>query len=155
MGGGGADQGSDRAVGASPLRRSLPAVPASVPTLRSAVAEFARAAGVRDPQVDAVKLAVSEAVTNAVMHAYVEADEPGEVRVRGCLREDRVIVVVSDDGIGMMPRLDSPGLGVGLPFIAENADTLDIGRTDAGGTELRMTFRVGDRRSAAGELAAG
>ena len=126
----------------APLRRSLPAVPASVPVLRAAVAEFAFAVGVRDAHLDAVKLAVSEAVTNAVMHAYVDAAEPGEVHVATCMRDGTVYVTVRDDGIGMMPRLDSPGLGVGLPFIADTADTLDIASGEGGGTELRMSFRV-------------
>jgi nitrate/nitrite-specific signal transduction histidine kinase len=54
-----------------------------------------------------------------------------------------VHVTVSDDGVGMMPRLDSPGLGVGLPFIADTADTLDIDSIEGGGTQLRMSFRVG------------
>jgi serine/threonine-protein kinase RsbW/stage II sporulation protein AB (anti-sigma F factor) len=124
------------------LRRSLPAIPASVPVLRAAVADFVIAAGVREPHLDAVKLAVSEAVTNAVMHAYVDAAEPGEVRVATHLCGGTVYVTVSDDGLGMMPRLDSPGLGVGLPFIADTADTLDIATGEGGGTELRMTFRV-------------
>ena len=128
----------------TPLRRSLPAVPASVPALRGAVAEFVTAAGVREPQLAAVKLAVSEAVTNAVMHAYVDADEPGEVHVVTYVRGATVHVTVSDDGVGMMPRLDSPGLGVGLPFIADTADTLDIDSTEGGGTQLRMSFRMGD-----------
>ena len=126
----------------TPLHRALPAVPASVPVLRAAVAEFIVAAGVGAPHVDAVKLAVSEAVTNAVMHAYVDDDEPGEVRVATCLREGEIRVVVSDDGHGMMPRLDSPGLGVGLPFIADTADTLDIAGGEGGGTVLRMSFRL-------------
>jgi anti-sigma regulatory factor (Ser/Thr protein kinase) len=129
-------------VSASLLRRSLPAVPASVPVLRAAVADFVVAAGVQRSHVDAVKLAVSEAVTNAVMHAYVDADEPGEVRVVTCLREDEIRVVVSDDGLGMVPRLDSPGLGVGLPFIADTADTLDIASNERGGTVLRMSFKL-------------
>lgn len=136
---------------APPLRSSLPAVPASVPLLRGAVADFARSVGVVEPQLDALKLAVSEAVTNAVMHAYLDADEPGEVHVAGCMRDDVVHVIVSDDGMGMKPRLDSPGLGVGLPFIAETADTLDIGKTPGGGTELRMSFRVGERSGTAEE----
>jgi anti-sigma regulatory factor (Ser/Thr protein kinase) len=126
----------------APLRRSLPAIPASVPAMRAAVAEFVSAAGVGEPQLAAVKLAVSEAVTNAVMHAYLHADEPGEVRVVTCLCGATVYVTVSDDGIGMMPRLDSPGLGVGLPFIADTADTLDIASGEGGGTVLRMSFRV-------------
>jgi serine/threonine-protein kinase RsbW/stage II sporulation protein AB (anti-sigma F factor) len=85
---------------------------------------------------------VSEAVTNAVVHAYAGAAEPGEVRLCARVDGDRVHVTISDDGCGMLPRLDSPGLGVGLPFIAHSTDTLDIGRNDSGGTELRMSFRM-------------
>jgi anti-sigma regulatory factor (Ser/Thr protein kinase) len=110
--------------------------------MRAAVAEFAAAAGVREPQLAAMKLAVSEAVTNAVMHAYLHDDEPGEVRVVTYRCGATLYVTVSDDGIGMMPRLDSPGLGVGLPFIADTADTLDIDSSEGGGTELRMSFRM-------------
>lgn len=119
-------------------------MPASVPVLRAAVAEFVGAAGVQGDHLDAVKLAVSEAVTNAVMHAYVDAEEPGEVRVVTCVREGEIEVEVSDDGLGMMPRLDSPGLGVGLPFIADTADTLDIASGEGGGTVLRMSFKLDD-----------
>ncbi len=124
------------------LRRTLPAIPASVTALRHEVADFVTAAGIGDPVLTGVKLAVSEAVTNAVVHAYVDADAPGEVRVLACVNDDEVRVTVSDDGCGIMPRLDSPGLGVGLPFIAHLADTLDIDQHDGGGTELRMSFRI-------------
>ena len=124
------------------LRRALPAIPASVTALRHEVADFVTAAGIGDPVLTGVKLAVSEAVTNAVVHAYVDVDVPGEVRVLACVNEDEVRVTVSDDGCGIMPRLDSPGLGVGLPFIAHLADSLDIDQHDGGGTELRMSFRI-------------
>ena len=124
------------------LHRSMDAVPASVPALRGAIAEFVIAAGVREPLLTSVKLAVSEAVTNAVLHAYVGAVRPGVVRVAAWLEKDSLLVEVSDDGGGMMPRLDSPGLGVGLPFIADTADTLDIGSSPRGGAQLRMTFAL-------------
>jgi anti-sigma regulatory factor (Ser/Thr protein kinase) len=124
-----------------PLRRALPAVPASVALLRAQVTEFVSAAGVGEPQLAAVKLAVSEAVTNAVVHAYAKSEQPGEVRVETFLEDATVHVIVSDDGGGMLPRHDSPGLGVGLPLIANSADTLQIGVSKRGGTELRMTFR--------------
>ena len=123
------------------LHRSMAAVPASVPALRSDVADFARAAGVREPLLSSVKLAVSEAVTNAVLHAYVGL-RPGPVSVAAWLDDDRLLVEVSDDGAGMMPRLDSPGLGVGLPFIADTADALDISSSPAGGAQLLMAFEL-------------
>jgi serine/threonine-protein kinase RsbW len=124
------------------LRRVLPAVPSSVTALRTEVAAFAASAGIEDPLLSAIKLAVSEAVTNVVMHAYVDDPGTGEVRLRADLRAGEVQITISDDGCGMVPRLDSPGLGVGLPFIAHLADALDIEHAANGGTRLSMTFRL-------------
>ena len=124
------------------LRRALPAVPSSVTAMRADVADFVTAAGIGEPLLTSVKLAVSEAVTNAVMHAYIGAEQPGEVRLDARVDEGRVLVTVADDGCGMAPRLDSPGLGVGLPFIAHTTDTLEIEPGDSGGTRLRMSFRI-------------
>ena len=122
------------------LHRSMEAVPAAVPTLRGAIAGFLGDAGIGEPLLTSAKLAVSEAVTNAVMHAYVGAEEPGAVSVDAMFEGDSLLVEVSDDGSGMMPRLDSPGLGVGLPLIADTVDTLDIDNSPRGGTVLRMSF---------------
>ena len=121
----------------------MDAVPAAVPTLRGAIAGFLGDAGIGEPPLTSAKLAVSEAVTNAVMHAYVDAPRPGAVSVDASFEGDSLLVEVSDDGSGMMPRLDSPGLGVGLPLIADTADTLDIGSSPRGGTVLRMSFLIG------------
>jgi anti-sigma regulatory factor (Ser/Thr protein kinase) len=110
--------------------------------LRGALADFLTDAGIGEPLLTSAKLAVSEAVTNAVVHAYVDAPRPGLVRVAASIEGDSLLVEVCDDGSGMMPRLDSPGLGVGLPVIADMADTLDIGNSARGGTRLRMSFRV-------------
>jgi serine/threonine-protein kinase RsbW len=122
------------------LHQSMDAVPAAVPTLRGAIAGFLGEAGVGEPVLTSAKLAVSEAVTNAVMHAYVDAPQPGAVSVNARLDGDSLLVEVSDDGSGMTPRLDSPGLGVGLPLIAGTADSLDIDNPPRGGTVLRMSF---------------
>lgn len=117
-------------------------MPAAVPLLRGALADFLTGAGIGEPLLTSAKLAVSEAVTNAVVHAYVDAPQPGLVRVAASIEGGSLLVEVCDDGSGMMPRLDSPGLGVGLPVIAHNTDTLDIGHSPRGGTLLRMSFRV-------------
>ncbi len=117
-------------------------MPAAVPLLRGAIAEFLSAAGIGEPLLTSAKLAVSEAVTNAVVHAYVDAPRPGLVRIAASIEGSSLLVEVCDDGSGMVPRLDSPGLGVGLPVIAGVADTLDIADSPHGGTRLRMSFRV-------------
>ena len=124
------------------LQQSLPAVPESVPRLRGALVEFARRAGAPATVIEQIQLAVSEAVTNVVLHAYVGAPEPGPVHVEAQVANGTVDVVVADDGRGMVPRLDSPGLGLGLALIAHAADNLDVHEGDPAGTQLHMTFSL-------------
>jgi serine/threonine-protein kinase RsbW len=75
----------------------LPAVPASVGPMRRHAAAFALAVGASEEMTTAVQLAVSETVTNAVIHAYV-GREPGRVSVRCQGDGERMIVEVIDDG---------------------------------------------------------
>jgi serine/threonine-protein kinase RsbW/stage II sporulation protein AB (anti-sigma F factor) len=115
------------------------ATPAAVPGVRRAVVDFAELHGVGvGPDV---ALAVSEAITNAVLHAYRD-HSPGAVRVVACAEPDRLVVVVRDYGCGMSPHPDSPGLGLGLAVIGRLATELTIERPDdaEGGTRLRMCF---------------
>jgi anti-sigma regulatory factor (Ser/Thr protein kinase)/PAS domain-containing protein len=120
---------------------TLPARDESVPELRRAVQEFAASQGADKEVLTGLALAVSEAVTNAVIHAFLDR-EPGGVRVSASVGVDEIVVVVADDGRGMQPRPDSPGLGMGLPLIGQLAAHLDISVPTGGGTELRMTFRA-------------
>jgi hypothetical protein len=53
---------------------------------------------------------------------------------------DEITVIVCDDGRGMRPRADSPGLGLGLPTIGRLAALVDLRVPEGGGTELSMTF---------------
>ena len=115
------------------------ATPAAVPGVRRAVVDFAELHSVGvGPDV---ALAVSEAITNAVLHAYRGADSGGPVRVVACAEPGRLVVVVRDYGCGMRPNPDSPGLGLGLSVIGRLATELNIERPDeGGGTRLRMCF---------------
>jgi serine/threonine-protein kinase RsbW/stage II sporulation protein AB (anti-sigma F factor) len=114
------------------------ATPAAVPGVRRAVVDFAELHGVG--VAPDVALAVSEAITNAVLHAY-RGDRAGEVRVVACAEPGRLVVVVRDYGCGMSPNPDSPGLGLGLAVIGRLANELNIERPDeGGGTRLRMCF---------------
>ena len=115
----------------------VPATAGNLPPLRQRVRRFATIVGVPDP--DDVALAATEAVTNAILHAYRDG-EPGELRLVACDEPDRLVVVVRDYGCGMSPRSDSPGLGMGLSIIGTLASSTNIERPDDGGTRVRMHF---------------
>jgi anti-sigma regulatory factor (Ser/Thr protein kinase) len=125
----------------STVDRSYPARPASVPEARKASVQLAAAAGASREPLEAVALAVSEAMTNAVVHAY--RGEPGQIHLTATVASGELFVLVADDGCGLRAREDSPGLGHGLRLIALVSDGLEIAKRSTGGTELRMRFELG------------
>lgn len=119
-------------------RGTFPGTPLGVAAARGEIEAVARDCGIDGLALGAVKLAVNEAVTNAVVHAY--AVQHGEVSVTVILDTNEFTVTVADSGAGLIPRADSPGLGVGLPLIAQLADKLDV-HSGHDGTRIRMSFR--------------
>jgi two-component sensor histidine kinase len=91
--------------------------------------------------VSDVALAVSEIVTNAVVHGYPNGREgEGNITVMATVTADEVIVRVIDDGVGVRPRFDSPGAGLGIAIAGRVARRFVIEHPQRGGTEVRMTF---------------
>jgi anti-sigma regulatory factor (Ser/Thr protein kinase) len=86
-----------------------------------------------------VLLAVSEVVTNCVVHAY-RGQPGGKVDLEARRNGDRLLLSVADDGAGMAPRHDSPGLGLGLPLVGRVARQVDISAQASGGTIVKMSF---------------
>lgn len=96
--------------------------------------------GASDEMTHSVALAVSETVSNAVIHAYA-GREPGLVRVCCRAEGERLVVEVVDEGVGIAARDDSPGLGQGLPLVGALARSLAIApATDGPGTTVTMSF---------------
>ena len=123
--------------------RSAPATGDNVARLRHAVAGFADAHGASERTIESVSLALSEALTNAAVHAYRHADEPGPVTVTVAIRDGSILLIVADEGIGMAPRPDSPGLGLGLGLMATLADRFEIDRDGtSSGVVLRMAVAL-------------
>lgn len=123
------------------LELKLPARAENVAVVRHAFGGFAEAVSVDEQTLADIKLAVTEACTNVVIHAY-EDHENGDLEVDATIDDDRLAVTIRDTGRGIVPRPDSPGLGLGLPLIATLAETLELGKDIAERTEVRMTFRL-------------
>jgi len=123
--------------------RSFPAQPASVGDARRLITDWLRAS-MPDQAVliGDVALAVSEVCTNVVVHAYRDDDRTDPVFHVAAERDGGTVrATVSDEGGGMVPRTDSPGLGLGLPLLGSLTDAFEV-RPPArgGGTVVEMRF---------------
>ncbi len=126
--------GTDRAR----LRESYPAIPSSVPAARLAIAECAAEAGARGEQLEAIRLASSEALTNVVQYAY--RAHTGHIYVTARAAGGEFWVLISDSGCGIRAGSESAGLGLGLALISQVADGFSVVQRSTGGTELRLRF---------------
>jgi serine/threonine-protein kinase RsbW len=123
---------------------TIPARAEYVALCRLALTGLARTRALAPEVVADLKLALTEACSNSVRHAYEEGRE-GIVEVRYELTDDRIAVEVNDDGAGFDPEviqraqeeLDEGGLGIAI--IRAVTDELEIGARPEGGSRLRFT----------------
>ena len=120
---------------------ALPAEAHSVPDARLAVCKLAREHGAAEHELERVALAVSEAVTNAVVHAYGEGP-PGSIALTAVVAGRQLTVLVADDGCGMGAAAQSTGLGLGLGILEHACDTLTLGEHSSGGMLVEMWFQL-------------
>jgi serine/threonine-protein kinase RsbW len=121
---------------------SLPATSDNVGAMRRAVGDFAARHGASTTSLDAVGVAVSEALTNVLVHAYRDVPVPGPLLVIARVDDDALDVTVTDEGCGMRPHLDSPGLGLGLGLIAKLAESFEVTPRGGPGVVVRMRFAL-------------
>ena len=130
--------------GQTEFELELPCEPGSVTAARGAAGELAERVGA--PSAD-VRLAVSEAVGNCVVHAY-RGGAPGMIRLSASVARDRLLIQVADDGIGMTPNPTGGGLGFGLSLIAKMAEDVRFDSSDSG-TTVSMSFPIDSSREGA------
>ena len=123
----------------SDIRLTLPARPENVAVVRHVLGALSEALGLPQAVTEDVRLAVTEACTNVVRHAYAGCEGTIDVVVRS--KGGELEVIVADTGRGDSPSRDDAGPGLGLPLIAALADSLDIERSADKGSRLRMSFR--------------
>jgi serine/threonine-protein kinase RsbW len=122
----------------SDIRLTLPARPENVAVVRHVLGTLAEALRLPHDVLEDMRLAVTEACTNVVRHAYEGHDGTIDVVVRP--RSESLEVVVSDAGRGIGPSPDTAGPGLGLPLIVALADTVEIERRRDSGSRLVMRF---------------
>ena len=120
---------------------------------RIAIAAFAASLNPTLEELEDVKTAVSEAVTNAIIHGYRGVWPKGEVAMEGYIEEDMLTVTVTDYGIGIedIDRAREPlyttapqeeRSGMGFSFMEAFTDELTV-ESRAGKTVIRMVKRIG------------
>jgi serine/threonine-protein kinase RsbW len=127
------------------VRLTIPAKAEYISLSRLALSGLSRVRAFSDETLADLKLALTEACSNSVRHAYEDGE--GHVDVSFELREDRLIVEVADDGTGFEPgevgsnggdaELSEGGLGIAI--IRSIADQVEIGGGPGGrGSRLRF-----------------
>lgn len=119
---------------------------------RVAVAAFAAQLDPTLEELTELKTAVSEAVTNAIIHGYENSF--GEVRIECAIFENSVQIIIEDDGVGISdieqarqplytsrPELERSGMG--LTIMETFVDELQIESNSGKGTRVRMFKTIG------------
>ena len=131
--------------GAPTVRLTIPAKAEYITLVRLALSGISQSRELSDETLGDLKLAVTEACSNSIRHAYTDGRE-GSVEVAYELHPDRLVVEVSDEGPGFsVPEpavIGEDGLnegGLGIAIIRELADDLELGSGDGGqGSRLRF-----------------
>ena len=137
------------------LELSAAARPEEISSLRHALCEWLEEAGAGRVEVEEVSLAVDEALTNAVEHAYGEGEE-GELALSARRERDGVVsVAVRDFGHGdWRTPPASPGRGCGIGLMQRLVDSVEVSWTPKG-TEVVLRRRLGRGGGPAGRWSLG
>jgi serine/threonine-protein kinase RsbW len=126
------------------VRLTIPAKAEYITLGRLALTAIARVRPFPAETLSDLKLALTEACTNSVRHAYREG-RSGTVEIVYQIEPDRLVVEVTDDGKGFDPEetmRDSNGDlsegGLGIAIIRAVADEVEIGDRESGGSRLRF-----------------
>jgi serine/threonine-protein kinase RsbW len=134
----------------STVRLTIPARAEYITLCRLALTGIARVRDLSDEILADLKLALTEAASNSVRHAYVGADHAGLVEISYELLPDRLVIEVTDEGEGFDPaEADGPPEelsegGLGIAIIRAIADEVEIGKQpDGRGSRLRFEKTLG------------
>jgi anti-sigma regulatory factor (Ser/Thr protein kinase) len=126
------------------VRLALPATVESLRRVRHAVEGFAEALDASPTAIGNVKIAVTEACSNVVVHAY--PGHVGMVEVEAKYEDHNLVVWVRDYGRGITQPSARPGLGIGLGLMASVSDVFEAYPGFLRGTTVVMRFELDERQ---------
>jgi serine/threonine-protein kinase RsbW len=126
---------------------TIPSSSEYVGVVRLAISGIATRMNFTVEEIEDIKIAISEACTNAVQHAY--PDTVGRINISSTIDNDKLTIEVSDHGVGFDTRIlgskeqrekseKKLGLGLGLTFIKNLMDEANVQSTLGQGTTIRM-----------------
>jgi serine/threonine-protein kinase RsbW len=132
---------ADRLSAAHSASLTLPALPVNLTVVRQVVTGAALVAGLTDADIEDIKVAVTEACTNVIVHAY-PTGQTGSMHVGVWTMPSQVVVSVIDTGRGLTSDANGErdGLGLGLGLISALARSVDVASTPGEGTCVWMAF---------------
>ncbi|MGV0849471.1 ATP-binding protein [Mycolicibacterium phlei] len=134
-----------RLLPADPLRIEVPATADRLAEIRHLLVAWLEPIGVPEAAVADIVLAVNEAATNCVEHAYRDTDD-GTVVVEATVDRQNVVVSIADEGEWRVPGDGPTTRGRGLPIMRAVGDGVDVSRS-ATGTTVRIVFDVSEPQS--------
>ncbi len=121
---------------------------------RNAVAAFCTVLDPTVDQINDIKTSVSEAVTNAIVHAYTDSAPQNKVTVKTTIKQDNTVhIVVSDTGVGIADidhalqpfyttKPEQERSGMGFTVMESFMDTLTVENNVPAGTVVTMTKTI-------------
>jgi serine/threonine-protein kinase RsbW len=126
------------------LMIELQAVPERVPSARGAITRLCEDLEIEEDVAGHIRLAVTEACTNCVLHAYEDESRPESTfALEARIEDDDLLVVVRDGGAGITAgRSPRAGIGLGLRLMRQSATSMDVVSRPGGGTCVAMRFAM-------------
>lgn len=135
------------------VKMILPAKRGNESFARASVAAFCASLSPTIEEINDIKTAVSEAVTNAIVHAYT--DESGEILLEVVLYDDKVVdITVTDEGKGLedpdearkpffTTKPQEEHSGMGFTIMEAFMDTLEVTSVIGRGTTVKLRKKIG------------
>jgi stage II sporulation protein AB (anti-sigma F factor) len=128
------------------LKMEIAAKPENVSFARVAVAAFTSQLDLTLNELDEIKVAVSEAVSNSIIHGY-ENNGNGVIQIEVKLNDEGLEIVIIDSGIGisnideaLQPAFstDPDRMGLGFVFMQSFMDDFHVESQPSKGTKIMM-----------------